>query len=267
MPLVDVWKKTPEQLDGKLRHAFCSLLLLGIPFVCGLSAEGTKPTLPPYQVIVDEQPTFISVECHFYQPASPQTVEAILRTELTKLSADRIRRREVMAIAWLRNAHEKDLEDWMPLPDGSVHLFLIPQSGEIVTEKQKAASEMPSVSPNSVIDVRFTITGRRSPNGGIDVVGRTNLPDGCAIMVSFVNGGDAKAIVRNGRFEAGSFTHLGESYPAGTYSIEIVVPFAMTQSKAVQEKIGTKGERLGGPYAGIGTFGRTVKYTGTITVD
>jgi hypothetical protein len=253
------------------RRPRCTFLFLSLfpwLYVCGESVNSSEPALPPYQVIMDEQSRdFIDIECHLYQPVPPQIAYAILRAELAKLSADRIKKRDVMASAWLRNAHDKELADTITLPDGSITLFMDPASRKIITGKEKAIAEIPLVSPDSLIDVGFTVAGRRLPNGGISVFGKTNLPDGCAIIVSFVNGGDAKVMVQGGQFASEGFTWLGETYPAGTYSIALTVPIARTQSISVQEKIGKKGERLGGKYADTSEIGRTVRYTGTITVD
>lgn len=92
------------------------------------------------------------------------------------------------------------------------------------------------------------------------IVGKTNLPNGTQLMISVERpengyGGDAKALVINGEFEAGPFMiHRGSLTP-GSYSVSVILIEPSTQLQHVKEIIGANGKKLTGNFVKIYSSG------------
>jgi hypothetical protein len=255
---------------GVIRNFKCTSIFLTafVAVMGGFCAYAADNTTPPYSVEVDEHvASLLDIECHFYQPVPPEVVDTVLRSEVAKLSADKINGRNLMISAWLDDGHESGMASQIYLPDGSKWLYRFAKNGKLVTQKEQAALEIPAVPPGSVINVELTISARRMPDGGICVSGTANLPDGCTAIVSMVNGGESSVTMKDGRFESASFSFQGSPYPPGRYTCDVTVAVARFQPKSVQDIIGSKGERLGGKYIYNTVFGRGVRYEGMFTVD
>jgi hypothetical protein len=127
-----------------------------------------------------------------------------------------------------------------------------------------------------LIEPQF-IVATFGPPGKPAIVGTTNLPDDTELMVSVTrpeSGYHAqdKVTVISGRFRTGQFSRGQSPLSAGTYSIEIVMPYSFTQPESVRSIIGPKGERLTGKLVRIdnvlgATFGRTLRFLTEFTVS
>jgi hypothetical protein len=97
------------------------------------------------------------------------------------------------------------------------------------------------------------------------VIGKTNLPEGTAILVSIErkngsSGENSKVKVSHGEFRAGPFLHKGKVFKPGMYTLKVIVPFAPTQPSLVQTVIGGHGEKLQGSLVKSGSLGKFVRF-------
>jgi len=84
------------------------------------------------------------------------------------------------------------------------------------------------------------ISVERNAAGGVRVGGTTTLPDGMEFMITFNNGGQSKATVRDGILvmdAVGGFTDRGTPVPPGKYRIEIDSPIIDLQPRSIRHLV------------------------------
>jgi len=104
------------------------------------------------------------------------------------------------------------------------------------------------------LDVVVEVVPHRLADGGLVVVGTTNLPDATKLMVTLRRSGETRMLgqasthVISGTFLAGAFTERGRAHPAGWYAVDVVSYFneAWKQPAGVLSIVGPQGQNLAG---------------------
>lgn len=100
------------------------------------------------------------------------------------------------------------------------------------------------------LDVRILVSASIGSSRRMQVEGETNLPDGAQVQVivereiSSVRWRE-RVDIQQGQFAAGPFGP-GSGLPDGGYSVSVELSEATVQPRAVQQRIGEKGEYLAG---------------------
>lgn len=106
-------------------------------------------------------------------------------------------------------------------------------------------------------------------DGKVRFVGKTNLPDGTALMIEFRGVGyiaQNKAVVNGGSLETSTFSKDGSYLPKGGYILEVLTPIAAVQDPKIREIVGPNGENYKGSYVTTFNSDRIIKYTKPIDI-
>jgi hypothetical protein len=138
------------------------------------------------------------------------------------------------------------------LPDESHFLIYLPKTKATLTEKQYDVSLQKVVQPGNGIAIEISLSIERGTDGRVRILGRTNLPNGMALMLDLRNA-ESKYFAQDqikivdGGLVSSWFSNQGRPLRSGAYDIEVSSPLPQFQSQIVRNIIGENGENLSGP--------------------
>lgn len=206
----------------------------------------------------------------FNRKLDTHTADRVLREELQRVLELFPPNGNVMAYAWTQTDPAPGSEEEIALADGSHFLIYLPDTRQTQTEKQYDLSKQKPAEAGKAINVDFALESERGSDGGVRILGRTNLPHGMTLMLQ-LRGTASKYFARdsmeviNGQVVSAWFSDGGKPLPPGLYEVEISSGLPDLQPSAVRSVIGQTGENLAGP---IRTFmgSKMVDYAATKSV-
>lgn len=156
---------------------------------------------------------------------------------------------------WYYDGKEVDVGTPLPTPE-----HLKPQEAQ----KDKA------------IDVYFEVETELSELKKVKFNGKTNLPDGTSLMISFKNDSinywaQDKVTVSGGNFETSWFSdgsRPASRLASGTYVLIVSTPYVAVMDSSVKSILGERGENLTGKYVVFGeSGGNRVEYSQQVSIQ